>query len=552
MKTILISSVFLIYTFITQLVYASCPIVTAPFQENFDNPYWNFIPATIDSCWTNILPQINAYEWRTKSGQTNSFATGPNGGLTGNGQYLYTEASLGNMGDTAILESPLIDISALTAPQIEFYYHMNGPTIGTLQIHLWTNGTWSNIWSLSGPQQSSVTDPWSFVNVSIPVSDSIKFRLVGIRGASFTGDIAIDDIRIRNTPSNDVRLTNVSGLQSGCELDSNTSFNIEVYNLGLNNIDSFLIQHSVNGGTFISNPSGLIGINPSQRQSLTVNGIDLSGGGLKCIDVKLTMPGDEDSLNNSLAQFCLTNFNNPTIDSIKNGEVCIQGQVELKVISLADSIYWYNDSALTSLFHQGPSYSAFFNQAKTYYVQVTDSNNCLSPVHSVSVQISQVPTVAFSIQVDNCEVDFTANVSANTDSVFWDFGDSIGTSGNLNPTYTYSSSQSYLVNLKAFAGSCFSDTTEVLYVNCISGIDSQLDEDLKIYPNPASNQFTITRQWSSIPSLKLFDSNGKEIELQVVQDGNDLYINTEELSRGMYFLKILDKGEIYSNKVFIE
>jgi hypothetical protein len=69
---------------------------------------------------------------------------------------------------------------------------MLGDTIDTLNIHVRAGGTDTLIWSLQGDQG----DKWLQGTAYIPTCAS-EFNIIaeGIRGTSFTGDIALDDFR---------------------------------------------------------------------------------------------------------------------------------------------------------------------------------------------------------------------------------------------------------------------------------------------------------------------------------------------------------------------
>ena len=86
------------------------------------------------------------------------------------------------------MTSECMDISALSAPALSFYYHMYGATMGTLDVLV--NGT--NVWSMSGDQGDQWN--WAQVDLSAYAGLDVTLEFVGNYGTSFTGDMAIDDI----------------------------------------------------------------------------------------------------------------------------------------------------------------------------------------------------------------------------------------------------------------------------------------------------------------------------------------------------------------------
>lgn len=71
-----------------------------------------------------------------------------------------------------------------------------------------------------------------------------------------------------------------------------------------------------------------------------------------------------------------------------------------------------------------------------------------------------------------------------------------------------------------------------------------------IYPNPASSGFTI----NSLPknsSIHIFDISGKEILHYEVSDSPQLFIDTQTLSAGIYFVKVLSNESSSTHKLSV-
>ncbi len=536
-----------------------CAIYIAPFFEAFDGPAWSLTsPFDIDQCWNKTT--TTAPFWRTEDLTTGSGSTGPAGDVSGTGKYVYMETSGGSVGQTSELESPPIDISGLSAPQVEFYYHMYGATMGTLNLDVLDSaGNWVNIWTLSGPQQNATTDPW--VNVAVPFTpstDTVQFRFQGVRGTSFTGDMSVDEVRLRDAPNDDLALTAINGLQTACGLGSNESFTVDVENKGANTQNVFDIEYSVNGGPFIIGASASAPLAFAQTQTYTISGVDLSGPGQKCIDVRVVLAGDEDSTNNSLPQLCIFNQAVPTIDSIINGEVCNGGSVTLQVLFTGDNLNWYDDAALTNQVNSGSTYTANFTQTTVLYIQAINSNGCTAPIQTITAEVNFTPTVNFTQSVNNCTVDFTGLVSNNTDSVRWTFGDPLnGTSTQINPTYVYASAQSFLITLTAYDGTCSKDTTKAVFVNCQGvGLNSNSwTKEISLFPNPSAGNVTF-----DIPNteekvlISVIDIKGQEVFRQEYSTGNKFnkVVDLSYLDAGQYFVNMYSGDRSAVKKLTIE
>ncbi|CAH3182981.1 unnamed protein product, partial [Porites lobata] len=98
---------------------------------------------------------------------------------------MYIETSLPRrQGDNAKLQVSVPGNGA--AACLDFYYHMHGDTIGTLNVY---SGN-ELVFNVSGNQSNS----WIRARETIYLRHVVTIE--GIVGSSFTGDIAIDDVLI--------------------------------------------------------------------------------------------------------------------------------------------------------------------------------------------------------------------------------------------------------------------------------------------------------------------------------------------------------------------
>jgi hypothetical protein len=498
-----------------------CAIYIAPFFEDFDGPQWSLTtPFDIDQCWNRT--SSTAPFWRTEDLTTSSTATGPATDISGIGKYVYLETSGGSLGQASELESPPIDISGLSAPQVEFFYHMFGADMGILNLDILDNGTWTNIWTLSGPQQTASTDPW--ISVSVPVtatSDTIQFRFEGVRGNGFNSDMAVDEVRLRDAPNNDLAIDDVLGLQTGCGLTNSESFNVVVENKGAFSQNNFDIEYSVNSGAFIVGTTVTTALTFGQSQTYTINNVDLSGSGQKCIDVRVVLANDEDTLNNISAQNCISNLAVPSIDSFANGEICNTGIVNLSAQFTGDNLIWYDDAGLTNQVASGNSFATpVLSSSTTYFLRAENANGCNSPVQPVLAEVNQTPSVNFSFFVPgtNGQVNFTGIVSSNTDRVEWAFG-TIGSDTVINPVFTFPSTGSYLTRLTAYDGTCDNDTSRSIFVTVIPvKIDeNSWNNNISLYPNPGDGMINLTiGELSRDVNIQVTDLSGQIVHEQVL------------------------------------
>ena len=232
-----------------------CNPEIAPYIENFDNG--------ISNCW--IQESTDDFDWTLNTGPTpsNGFGTGPTDDISGGGNYIYTEASNPrDPGDVAIIYSSFIDVSNLNSPELNFFYHMFGPNMGTLEIEIFDGNSFTNIFTLTGDQG----DQW-FQN-SIPLvtsSNVIQFKIIGEIGGNWSGDIAIDNFEVREAPT--------------CPTPTNLTFsNITPNSVVLdwvpgNNVNSWIVNF--NGSSIITSiiPYTLTNLVPDSNYNIFVNGL---------------------------------------------------------------------------------------------------------------------------------------------------------------------------------------------------------------------------------------------------------------------------------------
>ncbi len=176
------------------------------------------------------------FDWSRNSGGTPSSSTGPTGAHNGS-YYMYTEASSPRLnGDEAYLEATF-DFTALTAPQLSFWYHMYGASIHSLHVDVYDGSVWtSDVWVVTGQQQANQTDPYLQAVVDLAAwegMNDIKVRFRGIVGSgansTYYSDIAIDLIEVAGTTPQEPPLctTPVSPLDgaTGVLIDATLNWN---------------------------------------------------------------------------------------------------------------------------------------------------------------------------------------------------------------------------------------------------------------------------------------------------------------------------------------
>ena len=183
---------------------ATGSIDTIPFSETFDamatcgvTTNCGATVCPLGNGWQNLTNGVqDDIDWRVDANGTTSTGTGPAADHTsGTGNYIYLEASGGCDFQEAVLVSPCIDLTNATAPQLSFWYHMNGTNVGELYVDIYDGSQWINeVFSLSGAQGNN----WNqgFISLQPYAGNVVNARFRGVTGGGWSSDIALDDIQI--------------------------------------------------------------------------------------------------------------------------------------------------------------------------------------------------------------------------------------------------------------------------------------------------------------------------------------------------------------------
>ena len=309
----------------------------------------------------------------------------------------------------------------------------------------------------------------------------------------------IDDgaVIIRPLSSGALNDIGIAGVTPGSvECSGEYDIEVTVLNFGINQVSTSQLNWEWNGAlqTPVSITTVLDTFGGSGSSSTVINLGTQNLVGSNTLKVWTSNPNnsaDTVNINDTLELTLSPQFTSAEIFSVTNGEVCGAGPVTLSATFGGDVLNWFDDPGLTNLVNTGSTYTLTVSQTDTFYLRAENTgNSCDSDVEIAIAEVNFTPTVNFTSIANNCVVDFTGLVSTNTDSVRWDFGDG-GTSTQLNPQYTYSATQSYLVNLIAYDGTCFKDTTKALFVNCQVSLENPWAQSVSMYPNPSKGQVSV-------------------------------------------------------------
>ncbi|XP_072296914.1 MAM and LDL-receptor class A domain-containing protein 2 [Eucyclogobius newberryi] len=138
-------------------------------------------------------------DWTFGSGPTETPNTGPTGDHTsGKGKYLYLNtSSAGEKGRKAQLKSMVLPPAGEEGHCLSFWYHMFGPTVGSLRMFSQTTDTFEKVlvWQKSGNHG----DQWRLMQNYVTGKTGRRVILEATVGG-VAGDVAIDDLSVTAGP----------------------------------------------------------------------------------------------------------------------------------------------------------------------------------------------------------------------------------------------------------------------------------------------------------------------------------------------------------------
>lgn len=181
-------------------IKTSCAPVIAPWYYDVED---QSVYSPIQHCW-EAYNSHNNYLWRNGSSTFYNNNTGPYQAHSGNTYFKATSNYTPLNTEVATLVTPVIDVSQLTSPMLNFFSFMHGESVGSLHVDLLYEDNWiEDIFVLNGQQQTSSKDYWKehFVDLSLYTNEiQIRFRAIPT-GNNNLNEINLDDISIIEKPN---------------------------------------------------------------------------------------------------------------------------------------------------------------------------------------------------------------------------------------------------------------------------------------------------------------------------------------------------------------
>lgn len=347
--------------------------------------------------------------------------------------------------------------------------------------------------------------------------------------------------------------------------------NINNYYIKLERVSAAWAQLSVySDSTFTTHIAG----------SPTMFPIDSTITGLNTVQHGTSTPGwyyrfinatiDNDLIcdDGNVVNVCGTNF---TDSILPNGQVNFTNN--------GNSSYntWsFGDGTISNTLN--PSHTYTSNGVYTVQESVTDSLNNILCVSTQTIAISNAacsaaaPTVSYSLVADSIPHwwDLYVNYGSSVINATWNWGDGY-TSAGLYSSHTYDSTGVYSICVTAYnacgdsATYCQNDSIYRLSYNSTSSLMTHVNvlnanttgihtvtsknNQVTIYPNPATTNFTIETNTSQLQTVQIYDVNGNLVLTQII-NGKTM-IDASNLAAGVYNLSVISNEGVANKKIII-
>ncbi|HCQ15745.1 MAG TPA: hypothetical protein DIU20_05765, partial [Cryomorphaceae bacterium] len=462
-----------------------CLPTPAPWSEDFDGS--DFIAAinfadtgTINTCWDRY--PVTDYFWIPGPGPFLSIATGPSADHTsGSGKFMFTETNgfPPNLPFVTHLETPLIDLSPLSTPQLSFWYFMFGNAIGNLIVEVDNGSGYTSLQTISGAQQTSQSEPWlqSILDLSAYAGDTVQIRFKVSKSVNSTvSDVAIDDVVIDdNLLCDPPTALSIGGITTD---SAEVNWNATTTGSNLVYYDQAAGPGSAVTLTDVTSPHILFGLNPNTTYVVMV--FD------SCAAPVFTSDTIADTISTLPCPVLISDFNYTSNEL----DVNFDGSLSTN----ADSLMWlYGDGNFAS----GTTSSHTYGAAGTYTVTLLSWSNCgLTDTLVQDIEVCDTLSASLASTDAFLTVNYDASASLNPDSLYWDFGDG-NWSNAVQPVHNYAASGIYTVWLYTYnnCGVADSTTLNVQVCDTLLGSFSYVqDGDSVFFDGSASKGYNLL-QW---------------------------------------------------------
>ncbi len=528
-------------------------LATLPFTEDFEAAGLcgtaNNCELTVCNIGNGWINEINLdqddIDFRVNEGPTPSQNTGPDVDHTlgtAAGNYIYLEASVCFNKNSNLL-TPCIDLNSASGPQMTFWYHMYGSSIGELHIDVFSQGGWVNdvIPAIIGDQGNVWTQ--AVVNLAPWSGEVINVRFRAVTGPDFDSDIALDDINIIDATAPPVPAFVVNAT-TGC---AGKVFTFT--DQSLNSPNAWLWTFTPSTVSFVNGTSAT-----SANPQVVFNAVG-------AYDVELTATNSfgGGTVNQTALITILSSTPAPITEDFQSGTF---PPVAWNIEDAGGAFTWAEISGITGA-DGNPTVCSFVDNWS--YNNLGAEDGLVTPEVSLSGASSALLTfdVAYAyyntINNDSLRIDISTDCGANWQaSGYLKDGLALSTVGTLTTEFVPANASDWrkdtvllnnwlgsailvkFVNINQFGNNVYIDNVNI---DAVTGLE-QTDKlgQVNVFPNPSSGLFNFELKGvqANHVSYILTDMEGREINRQTVNAGSNYrgIIDLRSSPQGVYLLRL--------------
>jgi hypothetical protein len=236
----------------------------------------------------------------------------------------------------------------------------------------------------------------------------------------------------------------------------------------------------------------------------------------------------------------LTINNTPTMPTLISNQICKSGTVTFNEVApgrlAVPAPYKLYDASVNGNVVGSGLTTPTISQTTDFYVTIT-SDGCESARKKVSAIVNPLPTVSITVTPNDTINEGESITLAGKGAASYTWNNDITDNVAFNPTQ----SGLYKVVGKDDNNCTNADSINIV-VNKLTAIESSNSTNFSIYPNPATDNVTITLTESVSGTISIVDLKGNVVATKSIS-GNTSNISTADLASGVYVVKISsDKG----------
>lgn len=524
----------------------SCAVSSFPWIEGFENN------GSLPDCWTNEYV-TDVQDWAFQSG---GHSGNPSAAHTGSyNAYLYNASSTANI---TKLVSPPLDLTQVSNPTLEFWHTQAfwSPDQDHLKVYYKTSTGGS--WVLLQTWTNSITS-WTQESISLP-NPSATYYIAFEGIAQYGHGVCIDDVEVDGTTATIpacATLVSPGNAANDIAVTSNLEWSAAAgatgYKLyfGTDNPPTNLVNGSDLGNVTTYDPAGdLDYLTDYYWKVVPYNGVgDASGCGIWSFTT-------EEESTGGIVELSYTDFENGWGIWTDGGGDCrlyTSGNYAPQGSNAADI---QDNSGVASSFYltngvdvHTPAYVQIDVEFTFIAISMDNSNEDFWLQYYDGSSWHTVATYAEGIDFENNNL-YSSSVSILESQYTFPTDMKIrfmcDASGNRDDVY--------IDEIRISASTSTHSADFIALIENITEPVSRLEEtseEVRLYPNPASQYFTIEGSDISGSQLYVFDIQGKlMINQKVVSD--QMRIDAGILEKGVYIIQLVSQHQITNHRIIIE